>query len=107
MTERRRAKRIKATSLASFFGERRVTAGIIQDLSTTGARVLTEVALQVGETVEVKVDLPENRGAFRVVARVVWLRASENQFHPHLMGLEFVTVDESERAKLIEFAAEY
>ena len=107
MKEQRKAERIRVSTLASFFCEREVIAGIIQNLSPHGARVLTEAALQVGDTVEMKVDLPEGRGAIRAVAQVVWQEPSKDRFHPHLVGLEFVRVDENELARLEQFAAEH
>jgi Tfp pilus assembly protein PilZ len=107
MSEQRKTKRIKLTTLASFFGERAVTAGIIRDLSSGGVRVLTEVALQAGDTVELKIDLPERHGALRAVARVVWHKPFDNPFHPHLVGLEFVEIGEDELAMLKTFASEY
>ncbi|MFP3870495.1 MAG: PilZ domain-containing protein [Syntrophobacteria bacterium] len=54
MAERRRMRRITVTCIASFFGDRMVTAGIIRDLSVHGVRVLTEAPLRVGDTVETK-----------------------------------------------------
>jgi Tfp pilus assembly protein PilZ len=107
MVESRRVERIKVTSIASFFEERAVTAGIIQDLSAYGARVLTETALRVGDTVEVKLELPDDRGTLRALARVAWHKPSTNRFHPHLIGLEFVNIGSDDLALLQAFAAEH
>jgi Tfp pilus assembly protein PilZ len=107
MEEQRKAKRIKVTTLASFFGDRAVVAGIIRDLSAHGARVLTEAALRVGDMVEMKVDLPAGHGALRLMARVAWHQPTDNHFHPHLVGLEFVRTGEDELARLEGFAADY
>jgi hypothetical protein len=103
MSERRRARRVLVTTLGSLFGERTVTAGIIRDLSPNGLRVMTEVEVKTGDLVEIKVDLPENRGALLARARVIWDGISGNRFHPHLVGMEFIQITAEDRARLEEF----
>jgi hypothetical protein len=103
MHERRRARRVLVTTLTSFFGERTVTAGIIRDLSPKGLRVMTEVEVRTGDLVELKVDLPGNRGALLAKARVIWDGMSGNRFHPHLLGMEFIQISAEDLARLEEF----
>ena len=103
MGERRQTKRILVTTLGSLFGERAVTAGIIRDLSARGLQVMTEVDIQPGDLVEIKVELPEGHGAILAQARVVWRRSSGNSFHPHLVGLEFMRIRPEDLGKLQAF----
>lgn len=103
MRERRRTRRVLVTTLGSLFGERTVTAGIIRDLSPNGLQVMIEVEVRTGDLVEIKVDLPERRGALLVRARVVWEGRSGNSFHPHLVGMEFIQITAEDRARLEEF----
>jgi Tfp pilus assembly protein PilZ len=105
--EKRRRKRIEVSALASFFGERAITAGVIRNLSVKGIQVMTEAEVCVGDTVQIKVDLPEGRGALLALARVAWHKPSTNPFHPHLLGLEFVQIGHDELAKLEAFALEH
>ena len=107
MSERRRTERIKVKSLASLFGDRTVTAGIIRDLSPRGAQVMTEAMAEVGDIVQIKVELPEGYGAVLALARVAWRKPSTNHFHPHLLGLEFVQIGQDDLVKLEAFAAEH
>jgi hypothetical protein len=98
--ERRQTKRIVVTTLGSVFGERAVTAGIIRDLSPRGLQVMTEVNVHPGDLVEIKVELPEGHGAILAQARVVWRRSSENSFHPHLVGVEFIQIRPEDLGRL-------
>lgn len=91
------------TTLGSLFGERSVTAGIIRDLSPNGLQVMIEVEVKTGDLVEIKVDLPERRGALVARARVVWEGRSGNSFHPHLVGMEFIQITAEDLAKLEGF----
>ena len=104
MRERRETRRVLVTTLASLFGERTVTASVIRDLSPKGLQVMTDVDVEPGDLLELKVELPEAHGALVAQARVVWRRSSENSFHPHLVGLEFVQIRPEDLKKLETFA---
>lgn len=64
---------------------------------------MTEVDLHAGDLVEIKVELPAGYGAVLAQARVVWCRPSENSFHPHLAGLEFIQIRPEDLGKLQAF----
>jgi Tfp pilus assembly protein PilZ len=107
MPEQRRRKRIELTGLASVFSERAVIAGVMRNLSVGGIQVMTEAEARVGDTVQIKVDLPEGRGALLALAKVAWRQPSANPFHPHLLGLELVQIGRDDLTKLEAFTREH
>jgi MFS superfamily sulfate permease-like transporter/CRP-like cAMP-binding protein len=105
MKEQRKAERIEAPALSAIIGERKTTGGIIHDLNTLGARMVTEVSLRKGETAKITVDLPEKRGSFRAEAQVIWHEPSEDPRYPHHVGMKFKNIDKNELAKLEAYIA--
>lgn len=63
MGKRRRTKRLRVTTLASFFGAGTVTTNLIGDLSPRGLLVMTDANVQPGDSVERKVEVPGGREA--------------------------------------------
>ena len=107
MGERRRAKRIKVAALPWLIGERDVAKGSVHDLSAFGAKVSSDTALQTGDAVKIKVELPEGRGSFLTLARVIWSTTANNHRYPCLIGIEFIKIGKDESAKLEAFVTEY
>ena len=107
MKEKRREKRFKVTALAWFAGEREIAEGVIQDLNLSGAKILSEVAFQLGEVVKITLKLPDGRGTIVTLARVLWQVPSKKQRYSHIMGVTFINIDKDESAKLRNYISRY
>jgi PilZ domain len=68
--------------------EKRLPGVVLQNISYTGAGILSPVALPIGESISLHFYLPENGLPFRAIASVIW---SDSQGH---CGLRFKQVSE-------------
>ncbi len=73
--------------------------GIVYDLSVNGARVMSPLAMSIGDTLAVSLRLPRQPFAMSVDATVRW-------HHEQTFGLEFVSLSHTAGLRLKKFLAQ-
>ena len=91
----RLARRVPHLGRVSFFGDWPFRgSGHLQDLSTTGCQVFSEISLQVGMELQLSFAVDTNeRDILIELARVRWTRGDR-------YGMEFLGIDPLERERL-------
>ena len=103
-TEQRREER--APLQARFSARDASGAGTLtftsEDVSTGGAFLKSELLLEHGESLALQFEVP-GAGAVLTQARVAWVRRFPEAGQVPGMGVEFVTLRDSERAAIIRW----
>ena len=98
MTEQRQHVRYQADFTATFSGDH-IGIGIVHNLGIGGCRVVSDLAVQSGALLTVRLRIPEQPLAITIRAATVrWTREFE-------FGVEFLEMQELERAHLEQFLA--
>ena len=98
MTEQRQHVRYQVDLSATFWGDH-IGVGIVQNLGLGGCQVVSDVAVQTGVLITVRLRIPEQPVAITIRAATVrWARELE-------FGMEFLETQKTERARLEEFLA--
>lgn len=75
------------------------------DLSAGGTFFVSDLLLEIGETLSLELQVPGRATAIRAQARVAWVRRFPEAGEAAGMGIEFVTMREDDRAALLGFLA--
>ncbi|HSF65856.1 MAG TPA: PilZ domain-containing protein [Nitrospiraceae bacterium] len=98
MTEQRQHVRYQVEFPAIFEGNH-AGVGIVYNLGIGGCKVVSDLAVQIGDLLTVHLKIPEQTLAVTIrAATVQWAREFE-------FGVEFADIQQSERARLEQFLA--
>ncbi len=73
--------------------------GVVYDLSVNGARVMSPLAMSIGDTLALSIRLPKQPSMMSVDATVRW-------HSEHTFGLEFVSLSQTAGQRLKKFLAQ-
>jgi uncharacterized protein (TIGR02266 family) len=72
------------------------------DLSAGGTFLASDLLLEPGEPLSLEFSLPGEPGPFRASARVAWVRRFPEADEKPGMGVEFVSMRDEDRARLVK-----
>ena len=73
-----------------------------RDISEDGICLLTPHKMEIGETVELGIYLPENKGPVSAVGEVVRRNETNDPNLPYLLGIKFAKIDPKIRDHVLE-----
>jgi uncharacterized protein (TIGR02266 family) len=76
------------------------------DVSAGGAFLKSDLLLEQGESLSLEFHLEGRLNPIRAQAKVVWVRRFPEVSEPAGMGVEFVAIDEDDRAALLALVAD-
>ncbi len=78
------------------------TNALSRDISEDGICLISPYKMEIGETIELGVHLPEFKKPAIVIGEIVRRNESDDPKFPYLMGIKFITIEEDVRKQLHE-----
>jgi c-di-GMP-binding flagellar brake protein YcgR len=100
--DRRKGVRVNKTFTVSLCPSKYLlrTNALSRDISEDGICLISPYKMDIGETVELGVHLPDFTKTATIVGEVVRRNESDDPKYPYLMGIRFVNIDEDIREQL-------
>jgi hypothetical protein len=105
VVEKRHHSRVKVTWPVLAGCDRRIITGEAINITHSGALILTQEPLELGEVFEMDVNVPFRYRPVWVIAEVVRLQIASSDFDygPYGMGVQFIIISEEDRESIASF----
>jgi len=105
VVEKRHHSRVKVTWPVLAECDRRIITGEAINITHSGALILTQEPLELGEVFEMDVNVPFRYRPVWVIAEVVRLQiaSSDVDYGPYGMGVQFIIISEEDRESIASF----
>lgn len=102
--ERRRNPRIKETLKVIRCGTKYLleTNALSKDISENGICILTPYRMEIGETLNLGIYLPEYKKPIIATGRVVRRVETNDKLYPYILGIEFIKINQDGYKKIVD-----
>lgn len=102
--ERRKRVRLNKTTMITLCPSQYLlrTNALSRDISEDGICLVSPYKIDIGQTIELSIHLPEFKKPAFVVGEVVRRNETDDPQYPYLMGIKFITITPSVRQQLQE-----
>lgn len=104
--ERRKSPRMDVILKVRYVSKQDFQEALIRSISEMGVFLTTNAPFDVGYQFLIEIHLPEKKGVVRGKCEVVWVNQIEVEHYPKGMGVKFLEVSASDRARLDEYLDE-
>ena len=98
--ERRKSPRMEVILKVRYRSKEDFQEALIRSISEVGVFLATNAPFDVGYRFLLEIQLPQKKGVIRGKCQVVWVNQIEAEEYPKGMGVKFLDLSESDRARL-------
>jgi len=104
--ERRKSPRMDVILKVRYRSKEDFQEALIRSISEVGVFLATSAPFDVGYHFLLEIHLPYRKGVIRGKCQVVWVNQIEVEDYPKGMGVKFIDLSDSDRARLEEYLDE-